>query len=56
VSLTAASWLVDSLEEACLPVKEDFSKAFQEDGSALMVHARGGGGNKAKVRASGHLC
>jgi hypothetical protein len=47
VSLTAASMLVDSLEEACLPVKEDFSKAFQEDGSALMVHAGGGGGNKA---------
>jgi hypothetical protein len=29
VSLTAASWLVDSLEEACLPLKEDFSKAFR---------------------------
>ena len=42
VSLTAASWLVDSLEKACLPMKEDFSKAFREDGSVLMVHGGGG--------------
>ena len=54
VSLTASSWLVNSLETVCLyPVKEDFSKAFREDGSALMVHGKGGGW---KVRAGGHLC
>jgi hypothetical protein len=41
VSLTIASWSVDLLEEVCLSVKEDFSKAFREDGSALMVHPGG---------------
>jgi hypothetical protein len=46
VSHPTSSWLVDSLEAACLsPVKEDFVKTFREDGKALMVH---GGGNKAR--------
>jgi hypothetical protein len=44
VSQPASSWLVDSLEEACLsPMKEDFAKAYKEDGKALMVLGGGGG-------------
>jgi hypothetical protein len=43
VSLQCSSWLIDTVEAACL-VKENIAKSFREGDKALMVH---GGDNKA---------
>jgi hypothetical protein len=43
VSPQCSSWLIDTVEAACL-VKENIAKSFREGDKALMVH---GGDNKA---------
>ena len=43
VSPLCSSWLIDTVEAACL-VKENVAKSFREGDKALMVH---GGDNKA---------
>jgi hypothetical protein len=43
VSPQSSSWLIDTVEEACL-VKENIAKSFREGDKALMVH---GGDNKS---------
>jgi hypothetical protein len=43
VSPQCSSWLIDTVEEACL-VKENIAKSFREGDKALMVH---GGDNKS---------